>query len=60
ADDRYAAQAEAARKAGRGLYGPAPAAPLPPAVTVPELRDTDLTGTGILDTVPAAPGAPGG
>ncbi|MCO5156287.1 MAG: thermonuclease family protein [Aquamicrobium sp.] len=48
-DARYAAQAEGARAARRGLYGPGPAAAAPLTVTVPELTERDLTGTGILD-----------
>lgn len=60
ADERYAAQARAAREAGLGLYGPAPAAPAPFTVTVPELEDADLTETGILDAGPAVPAASGG
>ncbi len=48
-DARYAAQAEGAREARRGLYGPAPAAAAPLTVTVPALTEQDLSGTGILD-----------
>lgn len=51
-DARYAAQAESAREARRGLYGPAPAAAAPLTVTVPELTGRDLSGTGILDAGP--------
>lgn len=56
ADERYVVQANAAREAGRGIHGPAPAAPDPFTVTVPELREGDLTGTGVLDADPAASG----
>jgi len=60
-DTRYAAQAEVARAARRGLYGPAPAtaAAAPLTVTVPELTEEDLTGTGILDAGPDDAGASG-
>lgn len=48
ADERYAEEARAAREAGRGLHGPAPAAAAPLTVTVPDL------------TEPAAGGGSGG
>ncbi|MCL4190086.1 MAG: thermonuclease family protein [Rhodobacteraceae bacterium] len=60
ADGRYAVQARAAREAGRGLYGPAPAEAAPFAVTVPVLTDKDLTGTGIPDAGPEITGGSGG
>ena len=57
ADDRYAAQAEAARAARRGLHGRAPAVAMPSSITVPEPAGRDLTGTGILDADPGSEGA---
>lgn len=41
ADERYAEEARAAREAGRGLHGPAPAAAAPLTVTVPDLTEPD-------------------